>query len=185
MCCGLGCPHHQETTRTHVLLFIHVGDQKWTDKYKWPLVNLGVIQDSLIIMSTRAFSQNPSNLPHNTRGQNQHQCTLSTVSSVFNGKANSQKYFHLSLPTGPWAPFYYKKYGEPCIEYRPLICNNITGRNPPKSLISLLTPEESFAVFLKAVLAAARSSVLESPAMASSANPLSFSKTKKKKRKSI
>ena len=74
-----------------------------------------------------------------------------------------------------------KKYGEPCIEYRPLICNNITGRNPPKSLISLLTPEESFAVFLKAVLAAARSSVLESPAMASSAKPLSFSKTKQKK----
>ena len=49
MCCGLGCPHHQETTRTHVLLFIHVGDQKWTDKYKRPLVNLGAIQDSLII----------------------------------------------------------------------------------------------------------------------------------------
>ena len=65
---GLGCPHHQETTQTHVLLFIHVGDQKWTDKYKWPLVNLGVIQDSLIIMSTRAFSQNPSNLPYNPRG---------------------------------------------------------------------------------------------------------------------
>ena len=49
LCRGLGRPHHQETTRTHVLLFIHVGDQKWTDKYKRPLVNLGALQDSLII----------------------------------------------------------------------------------------------------------------------------------------
>ena len=50
----------------------------------------------------------------------------------------------------------------------------MTGRNPPNSLISLLTPDESFSVFLKAVLAAARSSVLDRPAMASSAKPLSF-----------
>jgi len=56
-----------------------------------------------------------------------------------------------------------------------LICKNITGRNPPKSLISLLTPAESLAVFLKAVLAAARSSVLDKPAMASSVKPFSFS----------
>ena len=51
----------------------------------------------------------------------------------------------------------------------------MTGRNPPKSLISVLTPEESLAVLLKAVLAAARSSVLDRPAMASSVKAFSFS----------
>ena len=51
----------------------------------------------------------------------------------------------------------------------------MTGRNPPKSLISVLTPEESLAVFLKAVLAAARSSVLDRPAIASSVKAFSFS----------
>lgn len=51
----------------------------------------------------------------------------------------------------------------------------MTGRNPPKSLISVLTPEESLAVFLKAVLAAARSSVLDRPAKASSVKAFSFS----------
>lgn len=51
----------------------------------------------------------------------------------------------------------------------------MTGRNPPKSLISVLTPEESLAVFLKAVLAAARSSVLDRPAITSSVKAFSFS----------
>ena len=51
----------------------------------------------------------------------------------------------------------------------------MTGRNPPKSLISVLTPEESLVVFLKAVLAAARSSVLDRPAIASSVKAFSFS----------
>ena len=50
----------------------------------------------------------------------------------------------------------------------------MTGRNPPNSLISLLTPEESLFVFLKDVLAAAKSSVLERPATASSVKPFPF-----------
>ena len=50
----------------------------------------------------------------------------------------------------------------------------MTGRNPPNSLISLLTPEESLFVFLNAVLAAAKSSLLERPAMASSVKPFPF-----------
>ena len=51
----------------------------------------------------------------------------------------------------------------------------MTGKNPPKSLISLLTPEASLAVFLSAVLAEARSSVLDKPAIASSVKPFCFS----------
>ena len=59
--------------------------------------------------------------------------------------------------------------------HKPLICNSMTGKNPPKSLISLLTPEASLAVFLSAVLAEARSSVLDKPAIASSVKPFCFS----------
>lgn len=57
----------------------------------------------------------------------------------------------------------------------------MTGRNPPNSLISLLTPEESLFVFLKDVLAAAKSSVLERPAMASSVKPFPFPEKKTRK----
>lgn len=61
-----------------------------------------------------------------------------------------------------------------CNVDKPFICSNMTGRNPPNSFISLLTPEESLLVFLKAVLAAAKSSLLERPAMASSVKPFPF-----------
>lgn len=51
----------------------------------------------------------------------------------------------------------------------------MTGKNPPKSFISVLTPEESLAVLLNEVLAAAKFSVLDKPAIASSVKPFSFS----------